>query len=64
MALKIGLLAVCAALLFICYRTRDFAKKILRMNEEKITERLIFKIKAVSLVISMVVFICTMLFVK
>ncbi|MGN0162329.1 MAG: hypothetical protein ACI4EA_01930 [Candidatus Ornithomonoglobus sp.] len=64
MVLKIVLLAICALLLVICYRTRMFAEKILRKKEEEITDALILKLKTVSLVISIVIFICTMIFLK
>ncbi len=64
MALKVVLLAICALLLFICYRTRTFAGKILRKKDEEITDKLVMQIKTVSLVISMILFICTMIFVK
>ncbi|MGN0181795.1 MAG: hypothetical protein ACI4DP_05200 [Candidatus Ornithomonoglobus sp.] len=64
MVLKIVLLAICALLLVICYRTRSFAEKILRKKEDDITDELILKLKTVSLVISIVIFICTMIFLK
>ena len=62
LVLKIICLIICAALLFVCYRPKQFAEKILKKDE--ITETLILKIKAVSLVISMIVFALTIIFIR
>lgn len=60
--LKIICLIICAALLFVCYRPKQFAEKILKKDE--ITDALILKLKAISLVISMIVFALTMIFIR
>lgn len=64
MVLKIVLLAICALLLFICYRPQQFAEKVLRKKEDEITEKFILRLKMISLGISMLLFICTIIFVK
>ena len=62
LVLKIVCLIICAALLFVCYRPKQFAEKILKKDE--ITDTLILKIKAVSLLISVIVFVLTIIFIK
>ncbi|MBR0366582.1 MAG: hypothetical protein IJH94_07265 [Clostridia bacterium] len=60
--LKIVCLIICAALLFVCYRPKQFAEKILKKDE--ITDALILKIKTVSLAISIAVFALTIIFIR
>lgn len=62
MIVKIICLVLCALLLFICYRAKFFAEKVLRISEP--SEALVFRIKLVTLAVSAVLFICVMLFVK
>lgn len=62
MAVKIICLALCALLLFICYRAKFFAEKVLRRPEP--SETLLFRIKLVTLAVSAILFICVMVFVK
>lgn len=62
LVLKIICLIICAALLFVCYRPRQFADKILK--REDVNDGLILKIKAVSLVISVVIFVLTIIFIR
>ena len=64
MVLKLILVAICALLLVICYRTRAFAEKILRLKDDRVTDKLILKIKCVALGISMAIFIFSIIFVK
>ena len=62
LVLKIICLIICASLLFVCYRPKQVAEKILKKDE--ITDALILKIKAVSLVISIIVFALTIIFIR
>ena len=62
MVIKIICLALCALLLFICYRAKFFAEKVLRIPEP--SDTLLFRIKLATLAVSMILFVCVMLFVK
>ena len=62
MVIKIICLALCALLLFICYRAKTFAEKVLRRQEP--SETLLFRIKLATLAVSMILFVCVMIFVK
>ncbi|MDD6762277.1 MAG: hypothetical protein PUD92_01350 [Clostridiales bacterium] len=64
MVIKIVLLAICALLLAVCYRAQSFAEKIMKKKEDEITDDLILRIKGVALVISVIVFVGTMIFFK
>ena len=61
MLIKIICLAVCALLLFICYRPKTFAEKVLRRNEP--SETLLFRIKLAALAASAALFVCVMIFI-
>ena len=60
--LKIVCLIICAALLFVCYRPRQFAERILKKDE--ITDAYILKIKAIALIISVIIFVLTIIFIR
>ena len=62
MIAKIICLAVCAVLLFISYKARFFAEKILRKPEP--SESLLLKIKTVALACSAALFIIVLIFIK
>ena len=62
MIIKIICLALCALLLFICYRAKFFAEKVLRMPEP--SETLLLRIKTAALAASVVLFICVMIFIQ
>ena len=60
---KIICLLICVLLLFICYRTRTFAKKILKKKDEEITDVLMLKLKVASLLVSMGLFVVAIMFI-
>lgn len=60
MVMKIICLVICAALLFVCYRTQFFAERVLRIEE--ITEEKLLRIKTVALIVSIAVFIISLIF--
>lgn len=62
MAVKIICLVICALLLFICYRAQFFAERILHKKDP--SDALILKIKLVALAVSMILFICVMIFIN
>ncbi len=62
MLIKIICLAICALLLFICYRAKTFAEKVLRRQEP--SETLLFRIKLAALAVSVVLFVFVMIFIK
>lgn len=62
MVVKIICLCICAALLFVCYRTQIFAEKV--MKKQEITDQLLLNIKIVALIIACVLFVCTLVFFK
>ncbi len=62
MTFKIICLVICAAMLFVCYRAQFFAERVLKLKEA--SEKTILRIKLGALIISMALFICTMIFMK
>lgn len=62
MLAKIICLAVCAVLLFVSYRARFFAERILKKQEP--SEALLLKIKIVALACSAALFIIVLIFMK
>lgn len=62
--LKTVLIIICALLLAVCYRAQGFAEKILKKDSGAVTDELILRIKIAALIISIVIFICSIIFVK
>lgn len=60
MVIKIICLIICAVLLFICYRAKFFAERVLRL--ENVTDKQIMNIKLVVLVLAIILFITVFIF--
>ena len=60
MVINIISLVICIILLIICYRTKAFAERVLRIKE--VTDRTILKIKVVALIIAIIVFLLSIIF--